>query len=172
MSTSQPASDSPPQLVLWAVVGGRLRTGCAEGRWFSSHLVPQDAEHAEGVSSCTWGSAHPVPPRMQSRWSSGEEAALVLTGVVAPVAPWCLLAPDPPAQRHFSSSWRRCCSASLGNLSAEASRWRLLSIPVIPMMLRSSWYCKQVHSSSAYLDNLTAARCLTRWSKPWLNTII
>lgn len=30
-------------------MAGRLRTGCTEERWFSSHLVPQDAEHAEGV---------------------------------------------------------------------------------------------------------------------------
>lgn len=78
--------------------------------------MPQEAEHAEGVY-LTWilvlqlncgikpkhralKGCHPVPHGMQSRWSGGEEAALVLIGVVAPAAPWCSLTPEPPAQRN------------------------------------------------------------------------
>lgn len=105
--------------------------------WFCSWTV------GSNPNSGLWRAAYTAG--MQSRCSAGEEAALLLLGVVAPAAPWCSW---PSCTEKFSSGWRSC-SASLGNLSPVASQWRLQSIPAIPIMLRSSWYCKQVHSSSA-----------------------
>ena len=119
MSTSQPTSDSPLQLVLLAIAGERLRTEWTTG-WLGSHLVPRDARaywccvilhlililqlqlwdkkqtrvFKEPSAQCL--------PWMQGRQSSREEATVVLIGVVVPAAPWLwVLTADPPGQMHL-----------------------------------------------------------------------
>lgn len=180
MSTSQPTSNSPLQLVLLAIAVDRLRTEKTTG-WLSSCLVPWDAwahwccvilhltlilQLNHGIKTKR-GSAKSCQPSFFHECKAdslvGRRQSVGLIGVVVPAAPWLwVLTADLPGWMRLQQRLEEVLLSQLSYLSAVASRWRVLSILVIQMMLRSSWYCKQVHSSSAYLENLTAARCLTR----------
>lgn len=120
MSTSQPTSDSPVQLVLLAVAVERLRTEWTIG-WLSSCLVPQDArahwwcvilhlilnlQRNCGIKTKR-GSAQSCLPSVfheckADGLSSREEATVVLIGVVVPAALWLwVVTADSPGQMHL-----------------------------------------------------------------------
>lgn len=91
----------------------------------------------------------------RGRWSGGEEAAVVWVGVgvLQPQGCGCSLLTLPQLQQ---------CLEKVLLTQPEPSFCKGFMILVTQMALRSSWYCKQVHSRSVYPENLTAARCLTR----------
>lgn len=103
---------------------------------------------------CGGLSAQCLPGAQRGR-SAGEGAAAVRVGlgVLQPQGCGCSL---------LTLLQLRQCLEKMLLTHLEPPFCRGFVILVTQMVLRSSWYRKQVHSRSVYLENLTAATCLTR----------